>query len=228
MNFRPELARAVMRGEKTVTRRVVSDNPRSHYWRGGCLYQPGKSYAVCPGRGKTRVGRMRVLSVTVGTLGHLDAAEAAMEGFGSVQAFERAFAKINGGYDSTVEVWRIEFEALVVVPRWTPELEDKVTRLGYELRGAMAGGREVRLVLDECCDGVYQNEEGERVLQGTIEGVSPTNAHCTIQGRHVPLFAVLAVVRPHFSQAPASDPTDPLDTVTARVGATLRGQEETP
>lgn len=33
MNFKPELAAKVMSGEKTVTRRLVSENPRSPWWR---------------------------------------------------------------------------------------------------------------------------------------------------------------------------------------------------
>ena len=36
MNFRPELAEKVMAGEKTVTRRVASENPRSPWYVGGC------------------------------------------------------------------------------------------------------------------------------------------------------------------------------------------------
>jgi hypothetical protein len=33
VNFQRELAEKVMAGEKTVTRRLVSDNPRSPWWR---------------------------------------------------------------------------------------------------------------------------------------------------------------------------------------------------
>jgi hypothetical protein len=57
MNFRPELAEKVMAGEKTVTRRLVSDNPRSPWYVGGCSLNVGQDYAVCPGRGKDAIRR---------------------------------------------------------------------------------------------------------------------------------------------------------------------------
>ncbi len=56
MNFRPELAAKVLDGSKTVTRRRMSDNPRSPWWRGGCKVWFAYSYAVCPGRGKHSSG----------------------------------------------------------------------------------------------------------------------------------------------------------------------------
>ncbi len=110
MNFQPELARAVLAGRKTVTRRLVSDNPRSPWWRERCGLGAGKPFAVCPGRGKRAVARARVISASRVALGWLDEAEAGREGFASVAAFELAFAAINGGYDPRAVVWRIEFE----------------------------------------------------------------------------------------------------------------------
>lgn len=106
--FRPELAAAVMAGEKTVTRRLCNDNPRSPWWREACRFQPGRDYAVQPGRGKTAIGRAVVVSVERQTLGHIDDAEARREGFPNREAFEATFAAINGSYDPTVEVWRVE------------------------------------------------------------------------------------------------------------------------
>jgi len=63
VNFRPELAAKVMAGEKTVTRRLCSDNPRSPWWWEDCSLRVGKDYAVCPGRGKHAIGRVRIVSV---------------------------------------------------------------------------------------------------------------------------------------------------------------------
>lgn len=115
MNFKPELAEAVMAGRKTVTRRLVSDSPTSHYYRERCLYRPnggpGGSYSVCPGRGRDAIGRVVVTSVTLERLGHPDADEARREGFRSALEFKEAFAGINGRYDPDAEVWRIEFRA---------------------------------------------------------------------------------------------------------------------
>lgn len=110
MNFQPELAEKVMRGEKTVTRRLASDNPRSPWWRGGCSLVVGRDYAVCPGRGKHAIGRVVVTSVLRMRLGHLPESEARREGFASAAEFEAAFAEINGFYDPDAVVWRVGFE----------------------------------------------------------------------------------------------------------------------
>jgi hypothetical protein len=118
VNFQPELARAVLEGRKTVTRRLVSANPRSPWWQERCRLTPGASFAVCPGRGKPAIGRALVLGVTKMPLGRLDAQEAAREGFASASEFEDAFAAINGGYDPSAIVWRIEFTPL------TPDHEE--------------------------------------------------------------------------------------------------------
>lgn len=110
MNFRPELASAVMGGGKTVTRRLCVDNPRSPWFVWGCGIKVGRDYAVCPGRGKSAIGRVRVTDVRREPLGHLDDDEARREGFCSAAAFEEAFAAINGKYDAGLQVWRIAFE----------------------------------------------------------------------------------------------------------------------
>jgi hypothetical protein len=118
MNFRPELADAVMRCEKTVTRRKVSDNPRSPWWREKCGYRVGQDVAICPGRGKHAIGRARIVSVRRTELGWLSPAEAQMEGFVGCTAvpaaryFEAAWTAINGSYDPEAVVWRIELEAI--------------------------------------------------------------------------------------------------------------------
>jgi hypothetical protein len=113
VNFRPELAAAVMDGRKTVTRRIVSENPRSPWWRGGCAYRVGQSVAVCPGRAKHAIGRAVVRDVRLEPLSMLYREEDAhAEGFPSVAAFRAAWEAINGGqYDPTAIVWRVELEA---------------------------------------------------------------------------------------------------------------------
>lgn len=110
--FRPELAAAVMDGSKTVTRRLVSDNPRSPWWREACRLMPGRTYAVQPGRGKVAIGRAEVLSVRRERLGDVNHAEARREGFADQPEFARAFAAINGWYDKDAEVWRVELRAV--------------------------------------------------------------------------------------------------------------------
>jgi hypothetical protein len=109
MNFRPELADKILAGEKTVTRRLVRDNPASPWSRAGCSLQLGRDYAICPGRGKPQIGRVRVLDVRQEPLGWLDDAEARREGFADAATFEQAFGAINGSYDPGALVWRVEF-----------------------------------------------------------------------------------------------------------------------
>jgi hypothetical protein len=87
--------------------------------------------------------------------------------------------------------------------------------VGWELRGALAAGRVVRLALSERCDGVLRNPDGQRILEGRVERVSATDAYCVVQGRHVPLGDVLGVSRPHFTQGAASDPSDPMSRAAA-------------
>lgn len=115
MNFKPELAAKVMAGEKTVTRRLASDNPRSPWYRGACALKVGQDYAVCPGRGKNAIGRVRVTRVSRQPL-HvvLNPGEPEREGFPSAEAFLSAWKSINGTWDDMATVWRVEFEVVAV------------------------------------------------------------------------------------------------------------------
>lgn len=120
MIFRPELARAVMDGRKTVTRRLCNDNPRSPWWREVCGFSPGGgpngTYAVQMGRALPAVGRIRVLDVRRETLlamrsgSGLCSEEASLEGFASFEAFREAWVAINGSWAPLAEVWRVRFE----------------------------------------------------------------------------------------------------------------------
>jgi len=105
--FRPELAAQVMAGEKTVTRRACSDNPRSPWYREYCGIRVGQSVAIQPGRGKPAIGRATVTSLDRERLGHLSPEEAAAEGFPTVAAFRETFEALNGTYDPDLVVWRI-------------------------------------------------------------------------------------------------------------------------
>lgn len=116
MNFKPELAQAVMAGRKTVTRRLVSHNTRSPWWREKCSLEVGKDYAVCPGRGKNAIGRVRIVRVSREPL-HLvlNHGEAHREGFPSALAFREAWKGINGSWDDMALVWRVEFEVAEIL-----------------------------------------------------------------------------------------------------------------
>lgn len=110
MNFRPELADAVMAGRKTETRRALSTNPRSP-WHPDAPWPAGKRFAVCPGRSKPNIGHARVITARVVQLGRLTLEEARAEGFASVAEFEETWRALHAGeYDERARVWRVEFE----------------------------------------------------------------------------------------------------------------------
>jgi hypothetical protein len=111
VNFQPELAAKVMTGEKTVTRRQMSDNPRSPWFRDQCRLVEGRTYAVCPGRGKHAIGRVSVTSVQMTLLHNIDGDEACLEGFATREDFVEAWKAINGSFLDDA-VWRIEFEVV--------------------------------------------------------------------------------------------------------------------
>lgn len=98
-----------MEGRKTVTRRAVSDNPRSPYHFDHGRNMEGKRIAICPGRGKLRVGTARVASVRREFFcpSLITPADARAEGFDSVTEFVGTWVGLHGD-DRRVEVWRIE------------------------------------------------------------------------------------------------------------------------
>lgn len=134
MNFQPELAAKVMAGEKTVTRRLCSTNPRSPWWRGACALKVGRDYAVCPGRGKPAIGRVRVLRAELEHLGQVTTLDAKREGFHGRGEFRRAWEQINGSWSDVLLVWRIEFE-VVVAPPLLVEGDDVIARAVHAARG---------------------------------------------------------------------------------------------
>ena len=109
MNFRPDLAAKVMAGEKTVTRRRMSDNPRSPWYRERCSLVVGRSYAVCPGRGKVAIGRVIITAVDRSFLGAVSGHEARAEGFPNAWSFWEAWVQINDKFDPAEYVWRVTF-----------------------------------------------------------------------------------------------------------------------
>jgi hypothetical protein len=108
LSFKRDLAEQVVAGTKTVTRRLVNDNPRSPWYEGKCGKNVGQDYAVCPGRGETQIGRVVIVSTRRERLGELDDDEARREGFPDAAAFREGFEAINGTYDPDALVWRVE------------------------------------------------------------------------------------------------------------------------
>src|SRR5580693_9127184 len=98
-----------MDGSKTVTRRLVSENPHSPWWRERCSLVVGKDYAVCAGRGKDQIGRVRIMEVERMPLWPITRTEAVNEGFASIFAFANAWEKINHNAFEQQLVWRVAF-----------------------------------------------------------------------------------------------------------------------
>lgn len=109
MIFRPDLAKKVMAGEKTATRRAPSPKTKSPwYWR-GCIYKVGQEFAVQPGRGKPSIGAAIVDRVALERLGAIRAEQAVAEGFADIRDFIAAWREINGTFDALAWVWVVEF-----------------------------------------------------------------------------------------------------------------------
>lgn len=109
MNFRPELAEAVMGGRKTVTRRAISDNPRSPYHPRRAFRMVGQRVAICPGRGKPAVGSAEVVAITRERFDPvaITADEARAEGFKDASEFRLTWAYLHRDLEP-VAVWRIK------------------------------------------------------------------------------------------------------------------------
>lgn len=116
MIFRSHLADLVMAGVKTETRRALSDNPRSPWWRERCALVVGERYAVCPGRGAPAVCRLVVEAVDKVKLGQITHDGAVAEGCSDVRDFMHTWTTINGAWDPHAEVWRVTFHAEHLTP----------------------------------------------------------------------------------------------------------------
>jgi len=110
MIFRPELAAKIVTGKKTATRRALSDNPRSPWWRERSTYERGQVFAVQPGRGVPWVANAVVTRVKIEPLSRLLPVDARREGFNTRDAFVAAWREINGSWDPDQPVHVIEFE----------------------------------------------------------------------------------------------------------------------
>ena len=114
MNFTPENAAKVMRGEKTMTCRRVPDNryEDGEYLPVRCRYEVGRTYAVCPGRGKKAIGRIVVLAIrrwerAMSAIHLPDLAWA--EGFKSISEWQTEYERLNGEGSLEEPCYRIEF-----------------------------------------------------------------------------------------------------------------------
>ena len=91
---------AVLSGTKTQTRRRA---------RGS--YEIGCTYAVQPGRGKSAVGRIEITRIREALCaGNISDADAAAEGFESVQAWRDVYQTMHGFTALNRPCWVLEFQ----------------------------------------------------------------------------------------------------------------------
>jgi hypothetical protein len=123
MQFHEDMVAAILAGSKTQTRRpfqpydvVKRGGPpfaeiQSVRRKGYLLWQVGKTYAVCPGRGKRGVGRILVKRIRDEWMSTISEEDALAEGFPSRLAFiERWRTMYGNDYPASGWIWVIEFE----------------------------------------------------------------------------------------------------------------------
>lgn len=91
MIFKPELARRIVAGRKTATRRRVRPDEIA------CPYRPGRTYAVQPGHGRPAIARIEVVRVERCLLGDLTFADAQSEGFRTTAEFKAHWVRLHDG-----------------------------------------------------------------------------------------------------------------------------------
>ena len=122
MLFKPELIGKIKAGKKTQTRRPVrgvnlavdkSGNPGatdSPFFaqigpievvmteKGRAIYEVGKTYAICPGRGKPQVARYKLLKIRYEDVRNISDADAMAEGFSDRQGFWKVWVNFYDPY----------------------------------------------------------------------------------------------------------------------------------
>ena len=130
MNFTPDMLAKVLDGSKTMTRRPVKQGETLcglpyvlgtpgasiEYVRdtqGRMKWRRNAVYAVCPGRGKSAVARMRITAIRRERAIDISEADARAEGFDSREAFfDKLRALYGPNVDLTALYWALTFEVV--------------------------------------------------------------------------------------------------------------------
>lgn len=92
--FKPALIREIVRGKKTMTRRLVKHDKAGTLR--DCRYKIGRTYAVQPGRGKPSDGtRVLITDVRTELLGEISFDDARAEGFRTTDDFKRYWVRLH-------------------------------------------------------------------------------------------------------------------------------------
>lgn len=103
MIFSSEMAKLILAGRKSQTRRVVKDSELQ------CRYVPGRSYALQGKRWKADQPRITVLEVRPEQLGQISLRDVRREGFRTTEEFKAYWVKLHKRFDSEQLVWVISF-----------------------------------------------------------------------------------------------------------------------
>lgn len=116
----------VLDGVKTQTRRPVKSDHAQSLINGSIKeidpkksklrlkYSVGKTYAVCPGRGKRGQGFIQIDNIRWQTVGQISDDDAVLEGMENREQFFDVWRELYGGIDPLQFVWVIDFHLVKV------------------------------------------------------------------------------------------------------------------
>lgn len=117
MRFQAKLARAIVQGKKTQTRRpvkMIRADDDGRMIQGACKYKVGRDYSIQGASGRSLSGgaRLKVIAVRCEEIGTISFEDARAEGFKTRDDFFEAWDRIYPGLDRETRVWVITFQSI--------------------------------------------------------------------------------------------------------------------
>lgn len=113
MIFTEDNADLVLAGKKTMTRRRLSENTRSPWFKDRCGLTIGQDYAIRPGRNEAAIGRVEITSIAKEMLCRISDEDARREGSLSRQSFFTSWRLLHDGLNPFEYVWAVGFKLYV-------------------------------------------------------------------------------------------------------------------
>lgn len=124
MIFLPELLEKILAGQKRQTRRMAYPDDEIRLFngrgmahavvrRGRILWEVGRTYAACPGRGKRGVCRLQLDRIRLEKASHISDRSVQAEGFGSRAEFFEVWDKLHPNSRQRW-VWVLDFTRVEV------------------------------------------------------------------------------------------------------------------